>query len=357
MTDFQRRVFAYVVQNGYQYNDGVTNKFVRPDTDSADRYRLQRLAWCVKDYEYLTGTSITICDNAGLSPDKINETFAFLSQPSVPQISVTPVSQSQVVGQESRITVTTNIAETPIQLSATNGTFVLCPGESDAVLNGDVLTVSTPSSAGSSVDVDLCTTSQAAGTVSVDLSVLPVTEDSLNWYSNGDDNCQVFAVFARAEAQTISASAQINYGLTPTPTPTPTESPTPSPSPTDTPTESPTPSPSPTDTPTETPTPSPSPTDTPTQTPRPSHSETPRPSHSETPRPSESGTPTNGAPVISVPTTDAPAGDSSKTGGSGSGLAYTGTQVAPFVAAAAALLAFGIVLMILARRRAASRHS
>jgi hypothetical protein len=401
MTDFQRRVFAYVVQNGYQYNDGVTNKFVRPDTDSADRYRLQRLAWCVKDYEYLTGTSITICDNAGLSPDKINETFAFLSQPSVPQISVTPVSQSQVVGQESRITVTTNIAETPIQLSATNGTFVLCPGESDAVLNGNVLTVSTPSSAGSSVDVDLCTTSQAAGTVSVDLSVLPVTEDSLNWYSNGDDNCQVFAVFARAEAQTISSSAQINYGLTPTPTPTPTPSPsptntptetptpspsptntptetptpspsptdtstpTPSPSPTDTPTESPTPSPSPTDTPTETPTPSPSPTDTPTQTPRPSrsetprpsHSDTPRPSHSETPEPSESGTPTNGAPVISVPTTDAPAGDSSETGGSGSGLAYTGTQVAPFVAAAAALLVFGIVLMILARRRAASRHS
>ncbi|MFJ4229740.1 hypothetical protein ACIPYV_19420, partial [Paenarthrobacter nicotinovorans] len=276
MTDFQRRVFAYVVQNGYQYNDGVTNKFVRPDADSADRYRLQRLAWCVKDYEYLTGTSITICDNAGLSPDKINETFAFLSQPSVPQISVTPVSQSQVVGQESRITVTTNISETPIQLSATNGTFVLCPGESDAVLNGDVLTVSTPSSAGSSVDVDLCTTSQAAGTVSVDLSVLPVTEDSLNWYSNGDDNCQVFAVFARAEAQTISSSAQINYGLTTTPTPTPTDTPTPTPSPTDTPTPTPSPTdtPTPTPSPTDTPTPSPSPTDTPTETPTPSPSPT-----------------------------------------------------------------------------------
>ncbi|MFC8038936.1 hypothetical protein ACFUOZ_06235 [Paenarthrobacter sp. NPDC057355] len=355
MTDFQRRVFAYVVQNGYQFNDGVTNKFVRPDTNSSDRYRLQRLAWSIKDYANLTGTSTAICDNAGLSPDKINETFAFLSRPAVPQISVTPASQSQVIGQEGKITVTTNIAETPIKLTATNGTFALCPGEADGILNGDVLTISTPTSAGSSVDVDVCTTSQTAGTVSLDLSVLPVTEDSLNWYSNGDDNCQVFAVFARAEGQTLTGAAEITYEETPTDTPT--ETPTPSPSPTDTPTETPTPSPSPTDTPTETPTPGPSPTDTPTETPRPSHSETPRPSHSATPEPSESGTPTTGAPVIAVPTTDAPAGDSSETGGSGSGLAYTGTQVVPFIAAAAALLAFGFVLMVLARRRAASRHS
>ncbi|MFF2843320.1 DUF5979 domain-containing protein, partial [Paenarthrobacter sp. NPDC057981] len=211
MTDFQRRVFAYLVQNGYQFNDGTTNRFVTADSTTNDRFKLQELAWCVKDYDDMPANYQAACINGGLSPDKIDATFAFLKQPFVPQLTVSPASQSQVAGQEARVTVSTNIAQTPIDLTATNGTFALCSGESDGSLNGNVLTVNTPSTAGSSVDVDLCTTSLTAGTVSIDASVLPVTEDSLNWYSNGDAGCQVFAVFARVDAQTITASAEITF--------------------------------------------------------------------------------------------------------------------------------------------------
>ncbi|MCP2048250.1 UNVERIFIED_ORG: hypothetical protein J3D58_002322 [Paenarthrobacter nicotinovorans] len=215
MTDFQRRVFAYIVQNGFQYNNGTINTFVTADQDTDSRVRLQDLAWCVKDYDAMSINGRKPCDNGGLSPDKIAETFAFLAQPYVPAISITPASQQQTVGQQSQVKLSTNVAETPIELTTSNGTFELCAGESDASLNGGILTVNNPATPGSTVDVDLCTTSASAGTVNISASVIPITEDSLNWYHNGDSDCQVFAVFARVEAQTIKASAQITFEAAP----------------------------------------------------------------------------------------------------------------------------------------------
>ncbi|WP_404593514.1 DUF5979 domain-containing protein [Paenarthrobacter histidinolovorans] len=215
MTDFQRRVFAYIVQNGFQYNNGTINTFVTADQDTDSRVRLQDLAWCVKDYDAMSINGRKPCDNGGLSPDKIAETFAFLAQPYVPAISITPASQQQTVGQQSQVKLSTNVAETPIELTTSNGTFELCAGESDASLNGGILTVNNPVTPGSTVDVDLCTTSASAGTVNISASVIPITEDSLNWYHNGDSDCQVFAVFARVEAQTIKASAQITFEAAP----------------------------------------------------------------------------------------------------------------------------------------------
>ena len=98
----------------------------------------------------------------------------------------------------------------------------------------------------------------------------------------------------------------------PTPTPTPTEEPTPTP----TPTEEPTPTP----TPTEEPTPTPTPTEEPTPTPTPT--EVPAPGTSASTPPSNSG----------------------------SNLASTGSNVMPVIAAMAAFLVTGYVILAVRRR-------
>ena len=99
----------------------------------------------------------------------------------------------------------------------------------------------------------------------------------------------------------------------PTPTPTPTEDPTPTP------------------TPTEDPAPAPTPTEEPTPTPTPTEDPAPAPTPTEDPVPSASAS--------------TPSGDG------GSNLASTGANAVPVVAAVAALLATGYVILA-ARRRA-----
>ncbi|MFJ4267032.1 hypothetical protein ACIPY1_10815, partial [Paenarthrobacter nicotinovorans] len=273
MTDAQRRQFAYIVQHGFQYvaGDGTVDEFVTSDARTISRQRLQVLAWCVADYSKLTTAQQETCVASKLGPDDIDKTLGFLAQPYTPQLTIDPASSGPyTAGAEAKLTLSTNVVKTPITLSSSNGTVQLCDGEADATLNGSTLTVNEPATVGGVVAVDLCTTATTSGTVTVKASVSPTTDDTLNWFHNGDATCQVYAVFTPNESQVISDSAEIAYVVpdptpTPSPTDTPTESPTPSPSPTDTPTESPTPSPSPTDTPTESPTPSPSPTDTPTE--------------------------------------------------------------------------------------------
>ena len=118
----------------------------------------------------------------------------------------------------------------------------------------------------------------------------------------------------------------------PTPTPTPTEEPTPTPTPTEEPTPTPTPTeePTPTPTPTEEPTPTPTPTEEPTPTPTPTEVPTPTPTPTEVPAPGTSA---------STPPSN-----------SGSNLASTGSNAMPVIAAMAAFLVTGYVILAVRRR-------
>ena len=118
----------------------------------------------------------------------------------------------------------------------------------------------------------------------------------------------------------------------PTPTPTPTEEPTPTPTPTEEPTPTPTPTeePTPTPTPTEEPTPTPTPTEEPTPTPTPTEEPTPTPTPTEVPAPGTSA---------STPPSN-----------SGSNLASTGSNAVPVIAAMAAFLVTGYVILAVRRR-------
>ncbi|WP_275775890.1 hypothetical protein [Paenarthrobacter sp. Y-19] len=421
MTDFQRRAFAYIVQNGFQYTSGTESVFVTSDTDSESRYRVQQLAWCVADYNNLREYAQSICDESKLGPNDIEKTLDFLAVPYVPELSISPATQGPLsVGDQAKVTLKTNVAGTPINLSASTGNVTLCPDETDATLRGNLLTVDTQPVVGDSVDVDLCVTVDQPGTLKLSASVVPATDDSLNWFHNGDTDCQVFAVFNHVDSKVINASATVTVDeipVTPTPTPTPSpsetkpvETPTPTPSPSETkPVETPTPTPSPSETkPVETPTPTPSPSETkpvetPTPTPTPSETKpvetpTPTPSPSETkpvetptPSPSETkpvetppatSTPSATTPPSSTPSETTPAvapsedsceeipgvagngtsnsgvcADRSVNEGSDENLASTGAQATPYVAIAAVLVLFGLVLMLVTRRKAASRHS
>ncbi|WP_281445084.1 hypothetical protein [Paenarthrobacter nicotinovorans] len=346
MTDFQRRAFAYIVQNGFQYTSGTESVFVTSDTDSESRYRVQQLAWCVADYNNLREYAQLICDESKLGPNDIEETLDFLAVPYVPELGISPANQGPLsVGDEARVTLKTNVAGTPINLSASTGNVTLCPDETDATLRGNLLTVDTQPVVGDSVDVDLCVTVDQPGTLKLSASVVPATDDSLNWFHNGDTDCQVFAVFNHVDSKVINASATVTVDeipVTPTPTPTPSET---------KPVETPTPTPKPSET---------KPVETPPATSTPSETTPPSSTPSETTpavAPSEDsceeipGVAGNGTSNSGV------CADRSVNEGSDENLASTGAQATPYVAIAAVLVLFGLVLMLVTRRKAASRHS
>lgn len=144
---------------------------------------------------------------------------------------------------------------------------------------------------------------------------------------------QTFGNSANVDGSTIEHVTTVeqqgggNGTGTPPTTPTPTATPTPTPTPTATPTPTPTATPTPTPTPTATPTPTPTPTATPTPT----------------PTPDLTPTPTNAShPPVTPTITPAPE----------SSLATTGAEtLAPFAAAAAALLlAAGAMLLARTKR-------
>ena len=305
LTDAQRRQFAYIVQHGFQYvaGNGTVDDFVTSDQNTMARLRLQVLAWCVADYDKLTADQQASCDASKLGPADIDETLGFLTEPVTPALTMDPASSGPFeAGTEAKVTLTTNVVETPIQLSSVNGTIQICDGETDATLNGETLVVKEGAAAGDPIAVDLCVTATAGGTVKVDAAVSPTTDDTLNWFHNGDSNCQVYAVFTPAEAQMLRAAAEVTYEE-PAPEPTEPAEPTPSetpsepsePTPSETPSEpaEPTPSetpsePAPSETPSE-----PTPSETPSEPSEPTPSETPsEPTPSETPsEPTPSETP------------------------------------------------------------------
>ncbi|MGP0224849.1 hypothetical protein, partial [Paenarthrobacter sp. NCHU4564] len=304
MTDTQRRQFAYIVQHGFQYvaGDGTVDEFVTSDTTSIERQRLQALAWCVADFAKLTPQQQATCVASKLGPDDIDETLGFLAQTYTPELTIDPAASGPYdVGAEAKVTLNTNVVKTPIELSSSNGTLQLCDGETDGTLSGGTLTVNEPAAVGDTVAVDLCITATTAGTVTLNASVLPTTDATLNWFHNGDDNCQVYAVFTRVESHVVTDGAEISF-QEPAPTPTPTPTPTPSETPTETPT--PTPTPTPSEEPTETPTPTPSeePTETPTPTPSEEPTETPTPTPSEEPTETPTPTPTPSEEPTETPT-------------------------------------------------------
>ncbi len=213
----------------------------------------QRAVWCVSEPGETAQFLQEFCAK-NLPPERQQEILESLpAEPHTnPLLGVSSPDTIATVGDTSRVSVTTNITSTPIQVSAPGATIVLCdPAAGDVLFADGDLTLSTPE--GETVTVDLCVTWNESGMRSVTAAaddVRPAVQQ-LHWVQSpaiiNEVPCQVFSSFSSTKPLGLTAALNMAVEAQPIPTPTPTPTPTatsaPAPEPTGTATPAPTPSP------------------------------------------------------------------------------------------------------------------
>lgn len=214
----------------------------------------QRAVWCVTEqYDDIPFLAQFCGDN--FPPERLAEILAGLPADPVdnPVLELAGAEGSVVAGETTQVTVTTNITAVPIQISAPGATVTVCESSASlATYTDGELQLSTPN--GEQVSVELCITWPEAGAQTVTASaddVRPATEQ-LHWVQtpgvvNGQP-CQVFSSFSSTKSTGIETALDLAVSAAPTPTPTPTA--TPAPTATPTPSTTPTPTATPTTAPT-----------------------------------------------------------------------------------------------------------
>lgn len=229
LSDFERNIVAYLVQYGtvfqalpYVNDDGEDDFFpmtgaagtpARSDLDFDSRARLQYLIWCVTDFQEDDGNFGAFCELNNLGADDLEERFGFLNTPQTTQVLqvVGGPTFAGVVGEVLTVPVRTNIVNAPLSVSVNNATVAVCSGQSDVTYSGGILTVvhATDTPPDEPRTVNLCVTPTAATTLTLRAEGLPTTTQSLHWYHNGDDGCQVFAAFNFLTSDALTATVSI----------------------------------------------------------------------------------------------------------------------------------------------------
>ena len=214
----QEKVIAYLIQNGYRLNPtnysdlgGVTK--AKADGTSDQRWALQNLIWCVSDP---AGADSALRQSfcAGNMTDK-DQAKILASIPTAPSIKLafsnpaTPVS----VGTAQELTLTTNIHDQEIPISADGGVLELCgsnPGvtfeDGKLRIAGDDPNVSTT--------VTLCLTATSAGVVNVSASGTNASTEHIQWnQSPGTDkiHCQTYASFYSTKGSVVDDSVSVSF--------------------------------------------------------------------------------------------------------------------------------------------------
>lgn len=224
MTDLERRVFAYAAHNGLPYTDDggypmtLPSGTARADGSTAERSALQYLLWCLQsaDLVLLDAGYRSFCAANQLAPADLATRFAFLDAGLPPAMSLAPASAAALTGATVEFVLTTTVIESRIAISAAGGTVALCAGETGATLAGGALRVAAPADPSRPAEVRLCVTAAVAGEVRLTVSGYPAAEELLNWYSNGREDCQVYAAFNRVEPNRLDAAAAAEFQDEPT---------------------------------------------------------------------------------------------------------------------------------------------
>ncbi len=216
----QEALIAFLIQHGHTYagvgnqSFGGTTVAVQDATSTTGtRSALQTLIWCISDTPALDDTS-DFAATCAANMDAAEQARLLALIPGTPSLTVTLTSSSATatVGDVVAFTLSTNMFSAPITMTSSPPALVaLCPGETDASLVGDQLSVN-GTDASAPLTVDLCVTVATAGTTTVAASGTPPSIDHIGWnQSPGAPGivCQVFATFQESSRTTVGDSATV----------------------------------------------------------------------------------------------------------------------------------------------------
>ncbi|RIJ71084.1 hypothetical protein D1871_15860, partial [Nakamurella silvestris] len=119
-------------------------------------------------------------------------------------------------GTEGRVTVTTTLLGTPLDVTASAGTWSLCP-DAPATVTATGSTVTIAGTAVAPVTFDLCVTRPSPGVLSVTLTGAPPIVQAAGFAqsrtSPTENLCQIFALYNTRQPADLVTSAAINFGI------------------------------------------------------------------------------------------------------------------------------------------------
>lgn len=225
LSNDQEKLVAYLIQNGHSYSGtgyydfGATQAV--QNGNSNERASLQSLVWCISDpvdlaahnsvYEVQRQT--TCADNMG--PAEQARLLTLIPNAPTVQLAFTDSGSTLQVGDTATFTLTTNLYNQPIDLSASGVAGTLKVSSGNATITGSTLTVpGTDPSVNTTVTLGF--TSTASGTVTALASALPASTTHIGWNQSpgvsGDGvPCQVFATFNETNQLAVSAQANATF--------------------------------------------------------------------------------------------------------------------------------------------------
>ncbi|MHA3683470.1 hypothetical protein ACXR2W_04370 [Leucobacter sp. HY1908] len=208
----QEKIISYIIRhdmpvpvdNFLSTVDVASNKTV----DS--RNAKQNLVWCVSDPVDFGEPLAYWCDEA-IGADK--QAAILASMPKTPELTITPASTEVVVAGEAKVTLTTNLVNQPITLTADAPGLALCEPQTDVTLSTDgELTIS--STVTGTKTVDLCISSATPAEILVQASATAHAGDEAAWVQSPGGaagiECQVYALTRAGAATDMNATATVN---------------------------------------------------------------------------------------------------------------------------------------------------
>lgn len=227
LTTQQQTVITHIIQHdlvttAFPDYDGLAASGSTLTADDTYQHRAakQFLVWCVSDRgdfdKRIPNTDLgnyrigQWCDT-NMGADRQAQIAAAAAQN--PQLSLTSEADSVEVGQTAHFTLTTNLYDQPINLTATGGDLRLCEQtDGGPTLTDGVLRV--PSTDAEETTVALCATAETAGEVSVSARGEPTSTSHVTWaQSPGTDSitCQVYATLTGRTVPGVTAAAAIAF--------------------------------------------------------------------------------------------------------------------------------------------------
>ncbi|WP_300678961.1 class F sortase [Nocardioides sp.] len=192
LTADQQAVIAWLITNGHDFS--YTGFASHADQSTYDtRNALQYLVWCISDESTIEADFPGLC-TTNISAAEQASILTKVPARSVVDLNLASSGTPVRVGQTRTISLTTNVYNQPITLTATgtaSGTLTVCSGS--ATLSGSTLTVDGTSPA-TSTTIGLCLSPTAAGSYGLKASAQAVQTEELQW-AQADSDCQVFARF------------------------------------------------------------------------------------------------------------------------------------------------------------------
>lgn len=220
----QEKLIAYLIQHEVPYTGSGTYDFgatiARSNGNSAERYSLQTLVWCISDVpgekpdESELASRAATCD-ASLPATEQARLLSLIPDDADITLNFGEGGKTYTAGTQAQFTLSTNIFGQPIDVAAAGSAGSLVVVSGDATLAGGVLTVSGTEPLVSKT-VTLGFTAATAASVTVSASAHPAAVEHISWNQSSGValdgiGCQLYATFPAVAIPAVADSSTASF--------------------------------------------------------------------------------------------------------------------------------------------------